>query len=240
MAMAVPLHNLIDQRIAQSSLAPVPPAAPQFTNAVAQGVFIDNPWPTINVTGMGRPTGPGSSAVTVSKTTVDGKAFQAVLSAKELAALGWSAGRPPAAEVDRAYLSWGAERARRRPFYAVCDGFACATIAMLVASRNGLPAGTTVEWFGMYSGGMSATGHAITVVDRAPGSVPANPATWGNNCVVVDQWYALQAGGNPSIHVNGAAANAGYVNWLTSPGNTLRLMATFTAGAYNWLQVPTI
>ncbi|MFG1811654.1 hypothetical protein [Streptomyces sp. NPDC049040] len=241
MAMAVPLHNLIDQRVAQSSLAPVPPAAAPFTNAVAQGVFIDNPWGTINVTGISRPTGAGSSGVQVSKTNVDGRAFQAVLSAKELMALGWSAGRPPAADVEQAYLGWGAERARRRPFYAVCDGFTCATIAMLTAKQSPLAAaGTTVEWFGMYSGGISGTGHAITVVNRAPGSLAANPATWGNGCVVVDQWYALQAGGNPSLYVNGPAADAVYVAWLTAPGNSLRLMAGFTAGAYPWLSVPTI
>jgi hypothetical protein len=240
MAMAAPMDAVINQRMARSSLAPAPPAVAPFANGVNQGVFIDNPWGTVNVSGIGRPTGNGSSKISVHKTNVDGKAFLPALTPKELAALGWSAGRPPPAEVDRAYLSWGGERARQRPFYAVCDGFACATIAVLVARQSPLPAGTPVEWFGMYSGGLSATGHAITVVDRDPASSPAVPGSWGNGCVVVDQWYALQAGGNAAFHVNGPAANAAYVAWLTAPGNTLKRMAGFTAGAYPWLHVPTL
>ena len=65
-------------------------------------------------------------------------------------------------------------------------------------------------------------------------------ASWGNNCVIVDQWYALQTGGAPAMYVNGPAAHANYVGWVGAPANTLNLLATFTTGNYPWLHVPQI
>lgn len=238
--MHVAIDQLVNQRIARSSLAPPPGVNPPFTNPAGQQVFIANPWVGINASGIGRPTGTGSGAIPELKMPVDGNSFKPVLTTRELSALGWSAGRPPAADVDKAYLSWGGTQARQRPFFGVCDGFACAVVSILVAKQSPLAPGATVEWFGMFPGGFSGVGHAFVVVDRPAASTPGLPGTWGNNCFVVDQWYALQAGSPAAMYVNGAAANANYVAWLTAANNDLRVMATFTAGAYNWLSVPPI
>jgi len=237
-----PIDQVINQRIARSSLGPVPPAVAPYGNLLAQGVFIANPWQSINTTGMGKPTGPGTLQLMSMNSPVDGNSFKAVLTPQELSglALGEGAVRPPRADIDKAYLEWGAERARNRPYYGVCDGFTCVTIAMLVAANSPLAPGLSVEWFGMTTGGMTAVGHAITVVDRAPGSNPAVPGTWGVNALVVDQWYALQTNGPAAMFVNGPAANAAYVTWLTGGGNALKLMADFTVGAYRYVRPPLI
>jgi hypothetical protein len=172
---APPMDQQINARITNSSLAPRPAAPVPFQNQVAQGVFIDNVWGPINVLGIGRPSGPGASAVQVMKVPVDP-----------------------------------------------------------------LAVGASVEWFGMLSGGLTGTGHALTVVDRTPGSDPATPAAWGNGCMLVDPWYALQAGGAITRHINGPNADAGYMAWLTAPGNSFRRVTGFTTGSYPWLSVPAI
>lgn len=238
--LPVPIDQTINQRIARSSLAPVPPAVAPYGNLLAQGVFIENPWGSINTTGIGKPKGPGTMDLRSMNSPVDGKAFKAVLTPQEISglALGEGVVRPPRANIDKAYLEWGAERSRQRPYLGVCDGFTCITIAMLVATNSPLAPGLSVEWFGMTTNGLTAVGHAITVVGRTVGSNPAIPGTWGNNCVVVDQWYALQTNGPAAMFVNGAGAHAAYVKWLTSSGNALKPMADFTVGAYPSIRPP--
>jgi hypothetical protein len=232
----MPLDIAINNRIAASALAPAA-GFPPFTNVVAQGVFISNAWGTINITNIGKPTGAGSSKVGELK-VMAATAFKNPLSQKELFVMGWAAnGRPPQHEIDQDYLTQGVAAAKRTPFCGVCDTFTCATIAMLVGRNSPLPPGCAVEWFGMKSGGISGTGHAITVVDRTPGSAEANPATWGNQCLIVDQWYALQTGIAPAIWTNGPAQNVAYMTWLTSPGNTLWSIASFTVGQYPYVTI---
>lgn len=229
----MPLVPLINNRIAGSGIAPRA-GFPPFTNLVAQGVFIANPWPTINVTGIGKPTGTGNGAVQQT-IVMDPNAFLPVLTQIQLKGLGWANGRPTAAEVVQQYLEQGAAGARAQQFYAVCEGFTAATIALLVATKSTLPPGTTVEWFGMKTGGINGTGHAFTVVDRAAGSADANPATWGNGCLIADQWYALQAGVTPAFRTNGPHRSNTYMNWLTSPGNVIWSIVAFTVGSYPYL-----
>ncbi|MCW2903003.1 MAG: hypothetical protein JWO67_5268 [Streptosporangiaceae bacterium] len=232
------MDQLIADRIARSPLSPRPPAQPPFDNAPEQGVFIANPSPTINVTKIGRP-GPGGSSIRPMIMPVDGNSLRTSPSDKQVKslALGLDKQAPSRDQVIKAYLGWGAGRGERAPFYGYCDGFACVTIAILAARNSPLPRGCPVEWYGMLEGGRTATGHAITVVNRDPAGDPAQLATWGNGCLVVDPWYALQAGGHVARYVNGSNADAGYVAWLTAPGNSLRHMCAFDAGAYSWLTV---
>lgn len=238
--LPVPLDVAINARIAQSSVWPRGGALGNYQNLVAQGTFIDNAWGNINATQIGRPTGPGNSAVAVMKDTMSPDGFKPVLTHNQEVALGWPGGRPAMAEVEKQFLMWGAAKAIKAPFFGVCEGFACVTIAVLCATNSPVPGGTLIEWVGLVPNNVVGRGHVFTVVGRTPGTALNNPAAWGANCLVVDPWYALQTGVNPAMFVNGPNANAGFVNWLTAANVNVRLLKDFTVGAYNYLNVKTI
>ncbi|GAA1271432.1 hypothetical protein GCM10009665_69550 [Kitasatospora nipponensis] len=227
--------QLINARIARSSLGPRPGFGNPFSNLKAQGVFIENPWGPVNVTQIGKPTGTGTSEMR-SPMAPDASIF-GVISPKQNFALGLGGNALTPAEADRTFLEWGRDRAQIVPFHAVCDGFACATIAILVATNSPLLPGTSVEWFGFVQSGVRGRGHAFAVVDRPAASNPADPTSWGNTCLVVDQWYGLQAGCAPAFALNGPTGNAAFLALLTAGGTAVKRVAGFTTGAYPWLKV---
>ncbi|WTW93962.1 hypothetical protein OG216_11455 [Streptomycetaceae bacterium NBC_01309] len=239
--LPVPPDQLINQRISRSSLHPTVAPAPHYANRRAQGIFISNGWHAINATGIGRPVGTNTGDLqTPMMCPLPSTAFNlTALTPIKMAPvkLLFGGNVPTTAQVDEMYLTWGAAKARQRPFFAVCDGITCAVIAMLVATNSPLPHGTLVEWGSFTVNGVIGSGHAFTVVNRAVPSNPANPATWGNNCIVVDPWYTLQTGSaTPAMYVNGANADGAYVTWLTT-GTNIALVAEFHTGAYAYLQV---
>jgi hypothetical protein len=238
----MPLPDLINQRIARSALAPNPGFGPpqKYTNTAGQGVFVANAWPDINATGIGRPTGSGSSDIAELKVRIGLADFRRIETPPTGIASRYQPGPTTLEEVTDGYLAWGAEKARSDSFYSYCEGFTCATIAMLVARNTPLTEGMSVEWFGMTPNGFTARGHAITVVNRAPGSNAADPATWGDECVIVDQWYALQTGDPAAVYVNGPARATAFMNWLTAPGNEIFRVAGFKARDYPSVNVPTV
>lgn len=242
--MAQPLPNTLPDDIRHRLISsPLHRQPADAVNLVAQGVFIANPWSGpggINVTGIGRPTGPGSSAV-VQHMSPDGNTLKATLNEQELKALGWSEHRPTHEEAVRAYLEWGMARAKKRPFYGVCDSFTCVTIAMLAARQSPLPADMPVEWFGQIPpGGVSGRGHAITVVNRDPATDATDPTSWGNDCLIVDSWYALQADADPVQFVNGPNRDATFMGFIYPNGASIRLIGSFRARTYPWLGVAPI
>lgn len=239
--LPVPPDQLINQRLSRSSLHPTVAPAPQYANQRAQGIFISNGWRAINATGIGRPVGADTGGLqTPMMCPVPANAFNlAGLTPMQLAPvkLLFDNNVPTTAQVEEKYLTWGGAKARQRPFFAVCDGITCAVIAILVATNSPLPQGTLVEWGSFKANGITGAGHAFTVVNRAPGSDPTNPAMWGNNCIIVDPWYTLQTGSaTPAMYVNGANAAAAYVTWLTT-GNNIAIVAQFHTGAYQYLRV---
>ena len=142
-------------------------------------------------------------------------------------------GTKPAAERVKYYLDWGSTRAREHPFVGVCESFNCVVIAMLMANKSPLPAGEVIEYIGIKHG---AVGHAICVIRRANAmqavgaKVDAAIDTWGDGCIIVDQWYGLQAVCTPVFHVSGAQANAAYVNWVKGGSPVFTVCGRFTVG----------
>jgi hypothetical protein len=86
------------------------------------------------------------------------------------------------------YLQWG--RANWKGFAGGnCTAFAGVTAGFLAENMKLVPSGATVEQFNLSEGGQ---GHAFLVIGRDPSSKPGTPATWGDKCFIVDQWYARQ------------------------------------------------
>ena len=83
------------------------------------------------------------------------------------------------------YLAKGGELLNAVTWTGNCQTFACASAAAIF----NIPGITTIE---LFSFGNAFTGHVFLVIDRAPGSVAAQPLTWGAKALVVDMWYAIQ------------------------------------------------
>jgi hypothetical protein len=87
----------------------------------------------------------------------------------------------------RAYLQVGAASYKNLAG-ANCTLFACAVIGMLADQAAIIPDGTTVELLNLLGAG---SGHAYVVINRTGGTLE-DPATYGPDAFLVDQWYARQ------------------------------------------------
>lgn len=205
----------------------------QILNDPAQGVFIANPSPNNNTSGIGK-----SSIGQLNNFPI------------EKAPANHSGGN--AAVEDRAYLEWGAARVKAgRNLQLYCAGFTSLTIALMVGKFNArtlgnlnapgaaLAANTLVE---AISSGESSTGHIYAVVGRAPGSDLQNFTTWGQNCIVVDPWLALQTvvhGTQPRFVASiatRAAHDQHFFDTLDGYGNRV-VKGTYNVLAYDYLSV---
>ncbi|APU12700.1 MULTISPECIES: hypothetical protein [Actinoalloteichus] len=225
MTNAQSLEDRIATRIQASSLG-VAVADP--VNGPDQGVYIDNPYNAINPsvqTRFGKDPrkrivqyAPGSDTLL------------SVIPPIKAKSLGYGDTPPSHAERVKAYLDWGAARAVGHPFIGVCESFNTVVIAILAAKNSPLADGTVIEYIGVKQGNL---GHAIAVIGRANQTesvgqtIPA-PGLWGADCIVVDQWYALQAGTVPVFHVAGPHADTDYVAFLTTGTTRTGLYGTFT------------
>ena len=222
---AQPLEAQIADRINASSLGinvkdPV--------NGPEQGVYIDNPYDAINADRDNRfgkhPKGTQPDRVYGPDLLLPD------LDGKKAMGLGFMSGVPAIEDRIKMYLDWGADRAKNQPFVGVCETFNCVVIAILMAKNSPLPNNTVVEYIGVTQGTL---GHAIAVINRSNATeqirqvVPA-PGQWGDNCIVVDQWYALQAGTGPVFHVAGQHADQAYVHFLTTGTTRIDLRGRFT------------
>jgi hypothetical protein len=225
MAHAHGLQAQIATRIQASSLGV---AVAQPINGPDQGVYIDNPYSVINPNPLTR-VGKDPKKRTVQYAPGSDTLLPVIPQIKAMS-LGYGHTPPTHAERVQAYLDWGADRAVKHPFVGVCESFNAVAIAILAAKNSPLPNGTVIEYIGVKQGSL---GHAIAVIDRANQieavgqTVPA-PGLWGANCIVVDQWYALQAGTSPVFHVAGPNADNNYVAFLTTGTTRTGLYGTFT------------
>lgn len=225
MAQAQPIENLIATRIQASSLGV---AVTNPVNGPDQGVYVDNPYNAINPNPLTR-VGKDPRSRTVQYAPGSDTLLNA-LSQFQSRSLGYGDNPPSHAERVKAYLDWGAARAVNQPFVGVCESFNAVAIAILVAKNSPLANDTVVEYIGVKQGSL---GHAIAVIDRANRveavgqTVPA-PHLWGADCIVVDQWYALQANTSPVFHVAGPKVDNNYVGFLTTGTNRIGLYGTFT------------
>lgn len=225
MANAQSLEDRIATRIQASSLG-VAVANP--VNGPDQGVYIDNPYNAINPNAQSRFGKDPKKRIVQHAPGSD--TLRPVLSKLQAGSLGYGDNPPSHAERVKAYLDWGADRAVKHPFVGVCESFNAVAIAILAAGNSPLAKGTVIEYIGVKQGSL---GHAIAVIDRANQveavgqTVPA-PALWGANCIVVDQWYALQAGTAPVFHVAGPHADNAYLTFLTTGTTRTGLYGTFT------------
>jgi hypothetical protein len=146
----------------------------------------------------------------------------------------------------REYLKWGNDRLTKKEpfvakhvFYGVCDDFAVLQAALLVNGnqKDLLPPGTVVEVCGTTS---KKDGHTFVVVSRqgAGGIVPGGkigaPATWGTQCFVLDQWYALQKSDRAvkSFNPQNAFYDKNFVTWLGELEGPWISVVTFAAGEW--------
>ncbi|WP_156755223.1 hypothetical protein [Actinokineospora pegani] len=220
------LEEQIAERVQASSLGI---AVREPVNGPCQGVYIDNPYSAINPDvehRFGRSKQHPRPDRTPSPTILKPE-----LTEWEAKAFGYDNAPPPYEERVNAYLQWGADRAVRQPFTGVCESFVCVTMAILMAKNSPLPTGARAEYIGVVQGLM--TGHAIVVVNRAnatqrTGEAVPSPTAWGDDCFVVDQWYALQAGTSPVLHVAGPHADQAYVSFLTDKTNRTYVCGVFT------------
>ncbi|MGX7824812.1 hypothetical protein ACTG9Q_06940 [Actinokineospora sp. 24-640] len=225
MAHAQSLEDQIATRIQASSLG-VAVAHP--VNGPDQGVYIDNPYNAINANALTRfGKDPRKRPVQVAPGT---DTLLPVLSQLKSRAIGYGDAPPSHAERVTSYLDWGADRAVKHPFVGVCESFNAVAIAILAAKNSPLANGTVIEYIGVKQGSL---GHAIAVINRANqveavGQTVPTPALWGANCIVVDQWYALQAATAPVFHVAGPHADNNYLTFLTTGTTRTALYGTFT------------
>jgi hypothetical protein len=134
--------------------------------------------------------------------------------------------------MDRAgYVRDGvAKFTKNKTFYGVCNDFTWVVTSVLVTKRfTGtvynkqpplLPAGTRVEVYGIVPN--QDAKHLFTVVNRSRGSDENNFTTWGQNCFVVDQWYALQTETSPvKTLTQGPYYDDEFITWwnATVPGS---------------------
>ena len=224
MANVQSLEDQIATRIQASSLG-VAVANP--VNGPEQGVYIDNPYNAINPNPQTR-FGKDPKNRTV-QLAPGSDSLLAVIPEIKVLALGYGVTPPSYADRVKAYLDWGAARAVKHPFVGVCESFNAVAIAILAAKNSPLADGTVIEYIGLKQGSL---GHAIAVIDRANrveavGDTVPDPGQWGPNCIVVDQWYALQAGTAPVFHVAGPHADNNYLTFLTTGTTRTGLYGTF-------------
>ncbi|MCE6998355.1 hypothetical protein LZG04_26670 [Saccharothrix sp. S26] len=225
MAHVMSLEDQIATRIQASSLGV---AVRQPVNGPDQGVFIDNPYNAINNNPLTRVGKDPKSRIVQYAPGRD--TLLPVIPQLKARSLGYGDNPPSHAARVKDYLDWGAARAVKQPFVGVCESFNAVVIAILAAKNSPLANGTVIEYIGVTQGSL---GHAIAVIDRANQveavgqTVPA-PALWGPNCIVVDQWYALQAGTAPVFHVAGPHADNNYLAFLTTGTTRVGLYGTFT------------
>lgn len=112
------------------------------------------------------------------------------------------------------YLEAGktlAKDAQKAAWAGVCQTFACASIFLISSNVQNC---TSIE---LVSFGNKFSGHVFVVVDRDPNSEIAQPSTWGERTLVVDQWYANQKN-NAGLGVYELKTNLGYdatyFDWL--------------------------
>jgi hypothetical protein len=106
-------------------------------------------------------------------------------------------------------ISGKAKFEKNKYFWGVCNDFSWVCTSILTAKKvkgQGalLPPNCRVEWYGWK--GISSFDHLFTVVNRAEGSANGNWSTWGYDCFVVDQWYALQTCTHPVKTLNNQAS----------------------------------
>jgi len=152
------------------------------------------------------------------------------------------------------YIRDGLAKLTNTTFYGVCNDFTWVVTSVLVTSKfTGklfkqqplLPKGTRVEVYGII--GTQEGKHMFTVVNRAADSKEGEYATWGPDCFVVDQWYALQTGTRPvKTLAQGPLYDAVFIDWwnATVPGtrpskeegktlsNSFKPQMEFRAGDY--------
>lgn len=204
---SISLAATINTLIAKS---PIALKSTKIDNRAPQGVFINNPWKSINRSGIGPYVGEDVPLNT----------------------LGASA------TATAAYLGWGLDRLRQKTFFGQCDGFACVTTSLLVGQGSPVEIGLRAEVLALQITPVS--GHAFVVVNRSTGGSVADPSTWGDDSVIVDQWYALQAGSTPAAFPRFGQAGAGFVDWMTVSKGKLRSVATFVTGTYPTVKLPPI
>ncbi|MGI5164590.1 hypothetical protein ACQEU3_09575 [Spirillospora sp. CA-253888] len=210
---------------------------PAPTGTKAQGVFIANAWKSVNVTKIGWDLSTGKEEPTQRLPVMpDLLKPTDKLEKSTVRLLGEKLKEHDPAKARADYLQWGLAQARGDYFYSRCDEFACVSIALLIARGSPVPKGTRVELCGRRA---TEGSHAFAVVGRASGGSIADPSTWGDACVVVDQWYALQAGVPGAFFINGPGPSTDYKRWLaaTKSGNNV-VVAEFTAGADPTFRLP--
>jgi hypothetical protein len=225
MTDTVSLEQKIADHIGRSSLAI---KVKEPINGPQQGVYIDNPVKEIK---PGRSPRFGKHPKKLPEQAPGPDLLWPELPALQSASLGLGDTPPPYADRVNLYLDWGAARAVKPEFIGVCESFNCVVLAILTAANSPLSAGTIVEYIGVR---YPKLGHAIAAINRsnpteAYGETVPNPTKWGADCIVVDQWYALQADCPPVFHVAGNHVDAEYVTWLTTDMTGITMRGRFTA-----------
>jgi hypothetical protein len=228
MDMGLSLEEKLAERINRSALG-IKDKVP--VNGPDQGVYVNNPYNAIN---PDRSTRFGKHPKGLEPDLVYGPDFlRPTLTRTQSYGLGLGDNPPSQADRINTYLDWGAAHARKQPFVGICETFNCVVIAILTAKNSPLDPGTVVEYIGVTQGSL---GHAIAVIHRNHATeqirqiVPA-PQNWGDNCIVVDQWYALQAGCGPVFHVAGNHADKRYVTFLNEGTDRIDLRGRFTVSS---------
>jgi len=123
--------------------------------------------------------------------------------------------------LEKDYVLGGLEKfAKNKLFYGVCNDFAWVVTSVVAAKktkgREGplLPPGTRVEVYSIV--GRQDDKHLFTVVNRKSGSDERDYTTWGDDCFVVDQWYALQTVTSPVKSFVGEHMDPVFLTWLKS------------------------
>lgn len=112
------------------------------------------------------------------------------------------------------YLSYGNALIKSKDVWAgTCAEYACASIALV----KGLKLVVAVELFAF---GVAHSGHVFVVVNRKEDSTPSDPASWNDDIVVIDQWYANQKGKEESPVKD--KGDQEYWAWLTNNGEIKR------------------
>lgn len=191
----IPPQVIVDmkRKLKCSVLSPLTATRP-YPNDATQRTYVQNAYQSINVTGIGK------MPLQVRVAQVDPVPSEILLppgaferkTAKDPTFSRYQ--NAPLEERAKVWLESARNIAERDALPGYCNVFSMITVAILVADDSPLPIDTRVEWIGSGSG---ARGHMAVVVNREPQSTPSDPDTWGANYLIVDYWYALQAGVDP-------------------------------------------